>query len=77
MVSRDIHETIIESNHRLTYNYVAEVLDKKIVSEKVPSDLLYLIQTSEELKLILDKRRKNEGKIDFDLPEIKLTLDKS
>ena len=76
VVDRAIHETIIESDYRLTYTFVAEVLEKKIPKERVPENLAHLIQTAKNLKRILDTRRKKEGKIDFDLPEIKIIAGK-
>jgi ribonuclease R len=111
VIDRSIHETIIESDHRLTYTFVADVLEKNalkssrmnvipdlirdldfiheatsghkigsieqnrnILNQVQNDKLLSLIQNAARLKKLLDIRRKKEGKIDFDLPELKILM---
>ncbi|MFA6091296.1 MAG: RNB domain-containing ribonuclease, partial [Candidatus Gracilibacteria bacterium] len=42
---------------------------------KYPTEIIELIRNGLELKRILDKRRAKEGKIDFDLKEVKIITD--
>ena len=77
-----IDETLIESKQRFTYDEVQDiidVLDKKKtgqeILEKYPTEIIDLIRNGLELKRILDKRRAKEGKIDFDLKEVKIITD--
>ena len=42
---------------------------------KYPTEIIELIRNGLELKRILDKRRAREGKIDFDLKEVKIITD--
>lgn len=42
---------------------------------KYPTEIIELLRNGLELKRILDKRRAKEGKIDFDLKEVKITTD--
>ncbi len=77
-----IHETIIESKYRFTYDEVQELIDILDHTSKnttklteYPSEIVTLIRNSIELKRILDIRREKEGKIDFDLKEMKIITD--
>lgn len=45
------------------------------VLNSYPSEIIELLRNGLELKRILDKRRAREGKIDFDLKEVKITTD--
>lgn len=45
------------------------------ILEKYPIEIISLIRNGLELKRILDKRRAKEGKIDFDLKEVKIITD--
>lgn len=82
VLSSRIDETLIESKQRFTYDEVQELIDisdgKKSVTEttvKYPKEIISLIENGLELKRILDKRRAKEGKIDFDLKEVKIITD--
>jgi len=77
VIDRSIHETIIESNYRLTYNYVAEIIEASGDARNTPSELNQLVKDAYELKQILDIRRAAEWKIDFDLPEIQIIMGKN
>lgn len=76
-------ETTIESKQRFTYDEVQEIID--VFDEKTKAstilknsspEILDLIRNGLELKRILDVRRTKEGKIDFDLKEVKIVTDK-
>ena len=82
--SSRIEETLIESKQRFTYDEVQEVIDaidtKNVGSDifkKYPSNIIELLRNGLELKRILDSRRAKEGKIDFDLKEVKITTDEN
>ncbi|EKD30398.1 MAG: hypothetical protein ACD_78C00068G0002 [uncultured bacterium (gcode 4)] len=75
-----IDETLIDSKQRFTYDEVQEIIDeldgkKTGIFEKYPREIIELLRNGLELKRILDKRRAREGKIDFDLKEVKITTD--
>jgi len=85
VVNRRIEETLIESKHRFTYDEVQEVIDW-IDSPLPPSaegggrrprgvyprEIIEVLRNAVELKRILDIRRAREGKIEFDLKEVKI-----
>lgn len=82
VVSQRIAETLIESKHRFTYDEVQEVIDwidkKKDVQDpntKYPREVIEVVRNAVELKRILDVRRAREGKIEFDLKEVKIITD--
>ena len=70
----DICESIIQSKKRFTYTTVTKILegDEQTIKENKPfvNDLL----TMNELNKILIKMREKRGAIDFDIPEVKITL---
>jgi len=75
-----IDETLIDSKQRFTYDEVQEIIDeldgkKTGIFEKYPREIIELLRNGLTLKRILDKRRVKEGKIDFDLKEVKITTD--
>lgn len=53
----------------------SEINSEWPVFKKYPTEIIELIRNGLELKRILDKRRAREGKIDFDLKEVKITTD--
>ena len=75
VVSHDIAETVINSNARMTYTEVSDILehkDEKLM--KTFSDLVEEFNIAEELARILMAKRKRRGAIDFDFPEAKIIL---
>ncbi|MDD5198089.1 MAG: ribonuclease R [Candidatus Gracilibacteria bacterium] len=77
-----IDETLIESKQRFTYDEVQIIIDvlggktgEQEAFEKYPAEIIELLRNGLSLKRILDKRRAKEGKIDFDLKEVKITTD--
>lgn len=77
VVKYDIKETIIESDARMTYTEVSDILenDDEKLKEKY-SNLVEEFKNAETLARILMNRRTKRGSIDFDFPEAKIILDK-
>jgi len=61
------YRSIINSDRRLTYNYVQDVLEKRI--KETDKTILNLLTTSEILAGKIMKRRGKAGMLDFDFPE--------
>lgn len=74
MVSYEIKESVIQSNHRMTYNEVNKIFDgDKSLIEKY-KDVYDDLNTMRELYEILDKKRKERGSIDFEIKECKIVV---
>ncbi len=73
-----ICESVIRSNHRMTYNNVNKILEDKDpeTCEKY-ADMVEVFQTMEELAKKLFKRRVARGSIEFDIPEADIILDEN
>ncbi len=72
----DIYESIINSNERMTYTAVREILvDRDPAQRKRYSALLAEFELMEELMNVLRMKRSKRGSIDFDLPEPEIVLD--
>jgi ribonuclease R len=64
------YKGLIKSSYRMTYHEVAEFLNQKRNNAKDGGkDLRKALKTMAELALLLHKRRKQRGSIDFDFPE--------
>jgi len=61
------YRSIINSDRRLTYRYVQDVLDGTEIEKD--EKILNLIKDSEDLSKRIMKRRDNDGMLDFDFPE--------
>ena len=73
----DICESLIKSNHKMTYDEVQEILDHpRGGTARKYSDVASMLKMSLELSDILRAKRKARGSIDFDFPECKITLTK-
>ena len=69
-------ESVIRSSHRLTYNYVNEVLEtKKGVDSESLTKLEKQILLFDELAHIIRKTKIERGCLELDVPEIKITVD--
>ncbi|MBN2788579.1 MAG: ribonuclease R [Candidatus Delongbacteria bacterium] len=71
-------ETVIRSAMRFDYinfQQLFETLENEKQPEEKYNGFEDLVKWSYELKRILKEKRKNEGSIEFDLPEIKVVLD--
>jgi ribonuclease R len=71
-----IYESVINSNERMTYTTVSEILeDKDPAQRKRYGALLAEFELMEELMNVLRAKRSKRGSIDFDLPEPQIVLD--
>jgi ribonuclease R len=68
-----IFRSIINSDRRLTYTYVQDVIEGRV--KERDSDILQLITRSKKLAEKIMKRRSAEGMLDFDFPETEFKLD--
>ncbi len=64
IIHKNISESYINVNRRMTYTLVQDILDKKIEDRDYKD-----FKAMEELALILKRKRKEKGNIDFNLPE--------
>jgi ribonuclease R len=72
----EIYESIINSNERMTYTAVREILvDRDPAQRKRYAELLVQFDLMAEVMEILRAKRAKRGSIDFDLPEPELVLD--
>jgi len=72
----DIYESVINSNERMTYTAVKEILiDRDKVQRTRYRELLEKFELMAELMEILKVKRNKRGSIDFDLPEPEIVLD--
>ena len=65
----DICESIIKSDHRMTYTEVTAILDGDEAVTKKYADVAPMLREIEKLCLKLEKRRKAAGSIDLDVKE--------
>ena len=75
VVSYDICESVIKSTNRMTYNNVTKILNGDEDLQNKYKHLLPMLQSMQELCLILENKRKQRGSLDFDIPEPKIILD--
>jgi ribonuclease R len=72
----DIYESVINSNERMTYTAMREILvDRDPAQRKRYSARLKEFELMAELMDILRSKRAKRGSIDFDLPEPEIVLD--
>lgn len=80
VISSDITKGIIKVTKRMSYNIVQRLLDlqENENSEELEPYLPYIehFKLMEELAHILEGKRKEQGYLDLDIPESKVTLDK-
>lgn len=81
VISSDITKGIIKVTKRMSYNIVQKLLDlqEDSNSEELEPYLPYMnkFKLMEELAHILENKRKEQGYLDLDIPENKVTLDKN
>jgi ribonuclease R len=76
VVRYELHDGVIHSNARMTYNDVNAILTERDPAvEAKYHDLVPLFERMRELFEILNKRRHRRGSIDFDLKEPEIILD--
>jgi ribonuclease R len=76
-ISSRIEESIILSNHRMTYNQVTAILEGDQEVTKNFLDVKDMLFEMQELCLILDKKRKDNGSIDLDVKEAHIYIDEN
>ncbi|HEY5649097.1 MAG TPA: ribonuclease R [Nitrospiria bacterium] len=75
-ISAAAYDSIIQSNERMTYTGVKKILEDRDPREcRRYENLLEEFQVMEELARRLMARRREEGSIDFELPETEIILD--
>ncbi|MHB8844217.1 MAG: ribonuclease R [Nitrospirota bacterium] len=76
VVRHDIYESVINSNERMTYTGVRQILvDRDQAMRKRYEPLLRQFELMAELMEVLRAKRSKRGSIDFDLPEPEIVLD--
>ncbi|MDD2971881.1 MAG: ribonuclease R [Lachnospiraceae bacterium] len=77
IIDYKIVESVIRVDRRMNYSDVAKILeDKDEAAIEEYKELVPMFQKMEELAMILRRKRKKRGSIDFDFPESKIILDK-
>lgn len=75
VVSHKIVKSVINSDRRMTYRIVNDILENENSEFKGEySDLLDMFSTMLELRNILLAKRKKRGSVNFDLPECEIVL---
>lgn len=78
VIDSNVFKAVIRVTKRMSYTSVTKILensDKQIVSKY--KDYIDEFKKMEELAKILEKRRKDLGSLDLDIPESKITLDEN
>lgn len=78
IVDHKITKSVINSNHRLTYDEVQNILDSEQSSEREEySDFVEELEMMNELRHRLRRNRFEEGSMDFNFTEVKVELDEN
>ena len=78
VVSHRILESVINSDYRMTYTAVREILeDGTPALLEQYAEILPTLEDMEELRQILGEKRRKRGSVNFDLPESKIILDEN
>jgi len=76
VIRTELHETIIQSKYRATYQEVEDFrLNPDSETSPFTEEITAMLHAAWELKHVMTKRRKNEGKIEFVSPDHKLELE--
>ena len=73
----ELHEGVIRSAARMTYNEVQAILDGDMSMRKQYAHLVSEFVGMEELAKILNRKREKRGSIDFDMPEPVIEFDEA
>ena len=76
-IDYDIYESVINSNHRMTYAQVQNILDGDEKERKKFADVADMIDNMNELGKILYSMREKRGALDFDISEAYIKVDDS
>ena len=74
VIDYEFKKSYIKSKHRLTYDYVTDVLENDAGCEE---ELYNLLSKMKELAFVLRKKRQKRGSLDFDFPECKIIYDEN
>ena len=78
VVSHRILESVINSDYRMTYTAVREILeDGTPALLEQYAEILPMLEDMEELRQIQGEKRRKRGSVNFDLPESKIILDEN
>lgn len=77
LVDHEICESVIHSNHRMTYTSVYAIMTGVEQEREKYSDVAEMIDKMYELSQILRDKRKKRGAIDFDFPETHILIDEN
>jgi ribonuclease R len=77
VVSYELSEGVIRSAERMTYTAVNAVLEGDAATRERYAPLVATFELMRDLALILSRKRKRRGSIDFDLPEPVIEFDES
>lgn len=75
VVGSEIAESVINSKARMTYDKVNKALEGDTTLTEKYAEFLPMLKDMEKLMYILNKRRRERGSIDFEIPESKIILD--
>jgi ribonuclease R len=77
IVGYELHEGVIRSAARMTYNEVQAILEGDASMRKQYAKLVSEFVRMEELAKILNRKREKRGSIDFDMPEPVIEFDEA
>ncbi|WP_342536174.1 ribonuclease R [Sporosarcina sp. FSL K6-3508] len=76
VVEHEIYPSVINSNHRMTYTDVYEIIDNQDEElSKKYEDIVPMLNDMAKLAAILRQKRQDRGAIDFDFKESKILVD--
>ncbi|MBR5269810.1 MAG: ribonuclease R, partial [Anaerotignum sp.] len=78
VVAHRIAETVINSNYRMTYTAVREILEDgtpELLEQY--REIVPMLEEMEELRQILGNKRRKRGSVNFDLPESMIIMDEN
>ena len=77
LMDHDICESVVHSNHRMTYTSVYAIMTGNEAEREKYADVADMIDNMYQLSLLLRANRHKRGAIDFDFPETHLILDEN
>ncbi len=77
VVGYEVNEGVIRSAERMTYTAVNAVLEGDQATRQRYAPLVSLFEQMRDLALVLNRKRKRRGSIDFDLPEPVIEFDEN
>ena len=78
VIDYTIFESILNNRYRMTYDDVTDILENNDEELKAKyKEIVPMLETMEELSLILRKKRDVRGAIDFEFPETKIITDET